>query len=128
MRRLLGVLGAILLLVTQGCSTGPSLEGTWTAVSASPQTLVNGADVTLTFTSGRMSGTTGCNSFSGGYDVSGGRLKAPQLARTLMWCDGARGEQETWVMQLLSSSPTVTIDANRLTVAGAGSVVSFVRS
>lgn len=119
---LLGVMA-----LTPGCSNGPSLEGTWTATSARPQTLVADAAVTLTFAEGRVSGTAGCNRFMCAYSVSGGLLKAPQLASTLMFCGGPRGEQETWVMALLSSSPTVSVDGGTLVLTGATATLTFRR-
>ena len=117
-----------LFAMTPGCTSSPSLDGTWTATSARPQTLVPDVAVTLTFADGRVSGTAGCNRFMGAYSVSGGLLKAPQLASTMMFCAGPRGEQETWVMALLSSAPTVSVDGDTMVLTGATSTVTFRRS
>lgn len=113
------VLVAMLLLlsVTAGCTGGASLNGTWKATSASPQVLVAGVDVTLTFADGRVMGKAGCNSFGGDYSLSGGRLKVPQLGTTLMYCDGAIGEQEAWITRLLGASPTISVDGDTMVLS-----------
>jgi heat shock protein HslJ len=116
-----------LLTFTPGCTSGPSVDGKWTATSARPQTLVADAAVVLTFANGRLSGTAGCNSFGGAFSVAAGTLKVPQLATTLMYCEGPRGEQETWVMALLSSSPTVSVNGDTLILTGTASTVTFRR-
>ena len=51
---------------------------------------------TLTFAGdGTVSGTSGCNQFSGAYRRDGGSLQFGGLSSTLMGCDGERGAQET---------------------------------
>ena len=116
-----------LLTFTPGCTNGPSLDGRWTATAASPQTLVADAAVVLTFANGRVSGTAGCNSFGGAFSVASGTLRVPQLATTMMYCDGPRGQQEVWVMALLSSSPTVSANGDTLILTSAASTVTFRR-
>lgn len=116
-----------LLTFTPGCTSGPSLDGTWTATSARPQTLVADAAITITFANGQVSGNAGCNHFGGAYSVSGGILKAPQLGTTLMFCGGPRGEQEVWFLAVLSSSPTVSVEGDTLILTGTASTVTFRR-
>lgn len=121
------VLLVSLMVLTPGCTSGPSLEGTWTATSARPQTLVADAAITMTFAKGQVSGNAGCNHFGGSYSASGGLLKAPQLGTTLMFCEGPRGEQEVWFLALLSSSPTVSVDGDTLILTGTTATITFRR-
>lgn len=116
-----------LLVLTPGCSTGPALDGTWTSTSARPQTLVADAPITITFAKGQVSGNAGCNHVGGAYSMSGGLLKVSQITSTLMYCDGPRGEQETWFLALLSSSPTVSVGGDTLVMTGPTSTVTFHR-
>ncbi len=51
---------------------------------------------------GRVSGTSGCNRFSGSYSESGGRLEFGPLATTRMACPGALGQQEITFFQIMS--------------------------
>lgn len=66
----------LVLSVTAGCTGGATLTGTWKVTSASPQVLVAGVDVTLTFGDGEVTGNAGCGAFSSDYAVVDGRLKA----------------------------------------------------
>lgn len=124
------VLVAMLLLlsVTAGCTGGATLNGTWKATAASPQVLVPGVDVTLTFADGRVMGKAGCNTFGGAYSVSGGRLSVPQVGTTLMYCDGAIGEQETWIMQLLGASPTISVDGDTMVLSDGTNSITLRRA
>ncbi len=116
-----------LVVLMPACSSGPSLEGAWTATSARPQTLVADTPITMAFAKGQVSGNAGCNQFGGSYSVSGGLLKAPQLGTTLMFCGRPRGEQEGWFLAFLSSSPTVSVDGDTLVLSGTTSTVTFRR-
>lgn len=116
-RRILVVGVLLLLAVTGGCTSGASLAGTWKATAASPQVLVPGVDVTLTFADGRVMGKAGCNAFGGDYTVSNGRLTIPQLGTTLMYCGGAVGDQENWIMQLLGASPTISVAGDTMVLS-----------
>jgi heat shock protein HslJ len=86
------------------------------SVSSVPQ----GVDATLLFgEDGRVNGSTGCNSISGGYTVEGDRISFRNLATTLMACEGAGGEVEHSVLPVLAGSVTYAIDGNRLTLVKA---------
>jgi heat shock protein HslJ len=83
------------------------------AVSSVPA----GVDATLLFgEDGRVNGSTGCNSINGSYRVEGDQITFSQLATTLMACEGARGEVESSVLQVLDGSVTFAIDGDQLTV------------
>lgn len=63
---------------------------------------------TLTFTAtGRVSGTTDCNNFSGQYEIDGDELTIGPLAATLMYCEGS---QEQHFTSSLAVAKYITID------------------
>ena len=89
------------------------------------QTLVDGTQVTLTFTADSISAVAGCNTMNGGYTIEDGVLKVPAMVQTLMACDPATTAQDAWVSALLSSSPTVSLAADELTVKGSDTTLTL---
>lgn len=80
-----------------------SLDGSeWriASIGGVPVTLPRPA--TIAFTDDRVSGSTGCNRFTGGYRIQAGRLATPRLAMTRMACAGEAGEVEAAVTSLLN--------------------------
>src|SRR5512140_2797936 len=78
-----------------GCTTGmtpstrlPSLEGTsWVLTTLTGHAVVAGAKPTLQFAGDRVTGSDGCNRFSGRYTVTRQAFKViPPLATTQMAC------------------------------------------
>jgi heat shock protein HslJ len=64
---------------------------------------------------GEVRGDTGCNTFSGSYELDGGTLAFGPLATTRMTCDGVEGAQEEHVLQVLEAAPLeATIDGANL--------------
>lgn len=79
-------------------------------------TLVPGSTITLAFEGGSLSANAGCNSMAGRYTLLGGKLTAPQLASTMMACDQALMDQDSWLAQFLASGPTYTLAGDTLTL------------
>lgn len=83
------------------------LTGTWDVVNTqgAPAALV--APVELTVADGRLSVRTGCNSGGGSASVEDSRLVLDDtgLPMTAMACEGPRGEQERWVLEMLQATP-----------------------
>lgn len=73
---------------------------------------------TLLLTAGTIEGSDGCNSFSGSYEIDGTDLRVGALASTLRGCEDGIARQAEHVSGVLSATPTVTIDGERLTLAG----------
>jgi heat shock protein HslJ len=68
---------------------------------------------------GTISGSTGCNRFSGGYELDGTTLTAGPLATTRMACEEALMDQERAVLDVLDAGPLeLTLDGSTLRVAG----------
>ncbi len=127
------VMVAALPLTAGAAQTTPSLAGTsWTlsetAVQrAAPMPAVGNPRPTLTFgTDGRVSGNTGCNSFSGTYTQSGGNVTFGALAMTQALCvDQAVGAQEQLMTRVLNGTPAMTMQGNRLSFSAPAGMLTF---
>lgn len=98
---------------------GTSLDGkSFESTSVEGYDLVEGSTIALRFADGAMSANGGCNSLAGGYSVDDGTLVAANLAATMMACDEALMNQDTWLSTLLTSSPSITLDGSTLTIDG----------
>jgi len=69
---------------------------------AAPMTAVFSVD-------GKVSGSAGCNTYSGPYQVDGNKIKIGQLATTRKMCEPAIMEQETQYLKALQSSATWSV-------------------
>lgn len=125
---------AALLTALTGCGSGISLdepiEGpAWRLVQLGDEPVAPGSDAQVQFdrSSGRVSGSGGCNRISGTYTRSGVTLKIGQMAATRMACaDPARGATEAQFISVLQGTTSyrlagpgrlVLLDASGRTVA-----------
>ena len=85
----------------------------WTLISFETDTGViaaaQEAPATLVFSAAgeqdsRLSGSGGCNRYTGSYTLTGDRLRLGPLASTRMMCDAVRMEQEDRFFQALSTA------------------------
>ena len=108
-------IGTFMLAALSACGSGISLdepiEGpSWLLVQLGDQPVGAGGaprrDAQIVFDrDGRVSGSGGCNRFSGGFVRTGSRLQISQLAATKMAClDGARTANEMQFLQVLQST------------------------
>lgn len=93
--------------------------------------VVGGTEVTATFQEdGVVSGTAGCNSYSGSYTVDGDQISFGPAAMTAMMCVEPEGvmEQEAAYAAALESAATFTIQGDQLELrtADGALAVSFV--
>jgi len=91
--RISAMLGVGLALLVGACvaqqqsaPAGPSLSGNWRVTSLVGQTLPAGAEVTIGFAAPRVSGKSGCNSYSGSYTQTAQNLTIGPIAMTKMAC------------------------------------------
>jgi heat shock protein HslJ len=90
------------------------LEGTlWTLQNTLP-----GAPITATFQQGTVSGSGGCNTYTGPYSTSGGAISFGPLAITGVVCDPAVTEQETLYLARLQVANEYQIEGNQLRISG----------
>src|SRR3954447_1455593 len=119
----LGVVLALPLLLascgdgsSSGGATGrtvPDLDGTsWVVTSVeehgAPRALVPGTEIRVDFSDGHVSISGGCNGMGGSYHLSeASELRTGSLTGTLMACDQARMDQDTWLSGTVFASPLV---------------------
>ena len=116
-----------------GCSLigGDTANGglgdtSWTVVSIAGQPTIPDARPTMAFTpEGAVSGSGGCNQYSGSFHTDGDRITIGPVSSTLMGCEDERGRQETAFLSGLQGATTwrQAQDGN-LVLEGAGEIVA----
>jgi len=92
---------------------------------------VPGSRLTATFEDGRISGESGCNSYTGPFEVDDTKIAIGPLASTLRACaDPAVGEQESQFLAALELARTFTVTGDNLTLLreDGGIAVTFARA
>ena len=93
------------------------------SVDVDGATLVPGTTIRISFADGQLTAQAGCNTLGGSYTIVDGKLVGgDEWSMTEMGCDPARHAQDQWLANLLSSSPTVGVDGDKITLT-AGDVV-----
>jgi heat shock protein HslJ len=126
MRRLF--VAALVLALGAACGSGASapaanhvggLHGaSWRLVSIHGNPALAGGS--LRFDDGRLSGSTGCNTFGGTYEQSGASLSIGVGQITLIGCTGPLGKQETAVLAALGKTAAMRTTDTSLTLLGSG--------
>ena len=112
---------------------GSPIVGSWvleSMVSAgNPVVLVPGTTISAIFgPEGRISGSDGCNQYSGTYMVSGSQLQvSPNLASTLMACEQQVMDQATTYTRILLAPASWQVSGDRLTVQAGQSILVYVK-
>ena len=125
------LLCVLLLSACAAQSSGSSaLQGTWklTQYGSSDVMMpaVEDADASLTFADdGAVSGSGGCNSLGGTYEVKGSEITFGQMTSTLMACDDARNAQESFVTQALTGTAQYNVKDQTLTITNGDKVLVF---
>lgn len=96
----------------------PADDGADTSVSSVLGEAVLGEAVLELGDDGRLAGSTGCNRFSGSFELDGDELLAGPLATTRMACDDALTRQEQHVLAVLDGTSTLTVEGTTLTIVG----------
>ncbi|MFD4674218.1 META domain-containing protein [Lentzea sp. NPDC058450] len=124
-------LAVLLLTATAACGgapdsgQGPNLRGQ-VYVSSSvqergePRPLVEGTSIELRFTDdNRLLASAGCNQMQGPVTLDDGKISVGELSMTAMGCPNvALNEQDTWLLQLLTTKPEWKLDGTDLVVTG----------
>lgn len=122
----IGEIVMVMVAAYSPMAEAPRLAGTAWLVDAMGGTgVVAGSEPTIAFSEdGRISGSTGCNSFFGSYQQAGDRLTFSGLGMTKMACmaDGVMGQEMTFA-SILSGEASLTIDGlGNLSLSGADGV------
>lgn len=100
----------------RGCGGEPAQllrDGTWSVVSLDGQPLVAGSTVTMEFgVDGRVSGSAGCNRFSGPFDASWNSLTIRETVSTRMACTPEIDRQETQFLSRINGTMQFYIDSD----------------
>lgn len=113
------------ILVYAAAAANP-LEGSWDVTgynngkgaTVSP---VAGSKLTAIFTADQVSGSAGCNEYSGGYTIDGTAITIGPLASTMRACaDQAVNDQEQQFLAAMQASTTFEQSGNILTLKVAG--------
>lgn len=107
---------------TQSVDVTSSIEGrqfwsTSVTEDGEPRPLVDGTRIQIRFDEGNIGASAGCNSMGGTYSISDGVLEVTDMAMTEMGCDAPRHDQDQFVVDLLTNSPTITLDGDDLVLA-----------
>ncbi len=133
--RLLATLAVVVLLGLVACSViSPAgkdpLDGTsWVLVGYGLAAPLPGTRITATFEKGQISGSSGCNSYGGSYEVKGDSIYLKDIFMTEMACLDPEGvmEQERMYLEYLSGVKTFRLSHGQLQLSRPdGETLSFV--
>jgi heat shock protein HslJ len=114
------------IVILFACTSQPSgLTGTWKLTAYGPleslTPAVSDADAALTFgDDGTVTGSGGCNSLGGEYELNDSQITFSPITSTLMACDDARMAQENVVIQVLTNTAEFEIEDGTLTITNNG--------
>ena len=114
-RKLLTVVTLVIALVLAGCAPsktpGVSLDGTsWILTSLKSGQALAGTTVTIGFSNGRISGSDGCNSYSGSVTLKGNKFNVGNdIISTMMACLDPIMQQSTAFYEALKKSTTYKV-------------------
>jgi heat shock protein HslJ len=103
--------------------TGRTFIGDQVTQDDEPYPLVKGSQIRLTFDEDTIGASAGCNTLGGDASWADGTLVVDTLAGTEMGCDQALMDQDTWLADLLTSTPTLLLADDTLTLTSGGTVV-----
>jgi heat shock protein HslJ len=109
---------AVMLSACTG-SSQTDLEGTaWVLAAFDKNSPIEGTILTIEFEGDQVSGNTGCNLFSGSYEVDGDAISFGALAWTERGCVDPEGvmEQERTYMELLGAAERFELEVDTLRI------------
>jgi len=111
-----------------GDGDGASLAGTGWTLTDLDSGPVTGTPPTLELTDTDVSGTGGCNTFSGTYTTDGDTISFGPLASTMMACEPPVMEQETVYLAALDGATAYTVDGDTLTISGDAGTLTYAKA
>jgi heat shock protein HslJ len=121
-----------MLLFLAACGSSGSQNGggdltgqVWGLTALLGQPLVSGTGLSAQFTTdGKVSGSAGCNQYTGKYTTSGNSITFdPSIMSTAMACEQAVMDQEQVYLKMLPEVKTYEVKGNQLTFFGADNKV-----
>ncbi|HEX5827592.1 MAG TPA: META domain-containing protein [Candidatus Limnocylindrales bacterium] len=109
---------------TGGTIEGPAWKLTSVTTDGTSTPVPDGVFVDARFRDGMVSGSSGCNAYTGEATISGATIKVGPLAGTRIACEPPASDIETAYLAALESAATFTATADELTIFdGSGSAV-----
>ena len=102
-----------------GAAGNDPLDGTsWELWAYRKTKPIPGSIITATFEDGKVSGSGGCNTYFGSYQVDGENITISELAITEMACMEPEGvmDQESLIMEYLGDAQRFELQENRLMI------------
>ena len=93
-----------------------------------PRPLVAGTNIRLMFQDGSLTASAGCNIIGGSYAIQDGKLVFTGGSMTEMGCDNGRMAQDDWLITLLGSEPTITLQGDDLTLTSGETTIALLDS
>lgn len=119
-------LGASLATLTGCGGTGDPVDGrAFALVDVTGIPALADAPLRLEFTDGNVGVSGGCNLIGGAYDLDGETLVVETMMQTEMACEQSRMDQDTAIIELLQSRPTIEVDDSVLTVVNGDRVTTW---
>jgi len=111
---------ALVIASSAGAAGSSDLTGhVWLLTSLSGKGPVPGTSPTMEFASSKVSGSTGCNSYSGGYTAGLRTLRVNQpIATTMKACSPAISAQEKSFLAMLDKVRRYAVRGDALTLRG----------
>ena len=137
MKNIIRLLIALLILIAIGLtacgtSTGDLENKTWMLKSygepGNLKAVLEDTEITAMFDSekGQITGSAGCNSYFGGYELKGGALSLTgPIGSTMMSCGEQIDQQEHEYLQILQNIESYEIDGNQLQIISGYQVLIF---
>ena len=107
---------------SSGAQGGGDLTGkVWALTTLNGQPPVGGGGISAQFTAdGKVSGSAGCNRYTGTYTASGSNITFdPSIATTMMACPQPIMDQESAYLKMLGEAKTYSVKGDELTLTGA---------
>ena len=123
---LVAVALTVLVVACGDDDDGADLAGTsWVLSTLADAAALAGSEVTASFAEGQVSGSAGCNSYTGTYEADGDEITIGEnIAVTARACETPLMEQESAYLIALGQAERVAIDGDELTIdTGAGELL-----
>ncbi|MDH4117231.1 MAG: META domain-containing protein [Acidimicrobiia bacterium] len=102
-------------LVSCSADAGDPTGRTWTLLDLQGTAAIDGTMVTITFADGQVSGSGGCNNYTGSATWDAGSISIdPALAATQVECDQPVMVQEQAFFSELPTASSYSVDGDRL--------------
>ena len=115
----LTIFTGVIILAACASSASDLTSKVWALTELNGAPLPAGVGISAQFTSdGKVSGSAGCNRYTGTYTLSGNSITFSSMATTMMMCDESVMAQESAYLSALGEAKTYTVKGDQLTLVG----------